>query len=134
MHTFHRLAFARLAQDRAEAELAIAAASSSEVQELTTGPSSQPALLSASLPSSQTADTNSLGADVALSTDRTSSATMSSAAADDAEQLTAVDEPTSSLDETAFMPSSRGTSRPSTSFSPVKETDRASSVQSQVEA
>ncbi|TKY84840.1 hypothetical protein EX895_005920 [Sporisorium graminicola] len=63
MHTYHRLAFARLAQDRAELDMAKAAAASGEVQELSLRSSSQPALLSSSLGSVQTVDAEGLASE-----------------------------------------------------------------------
>ncbi|SJX63499.1 uncharacterized protein SRS1_14255 [Sporisorium reilianum f. sp. reilianum] len=66
MHTYHRLAFARLAQDRAELDIARAAAAqpvSGEAQELSVRSSSLPAPPSSSLGSSRTVDSDSLGVD-----------------------------------------------------------------------
>lgn len=108
MHTYHRLAFARLAQDRAEAEMARAA--NGEVQELNAAPRSS------SLPSGQLREPDSAGAEIRSPTDKTSSS-ITAAVSVDAEQTT-VDV---TAEEPSYMSSLRGSNHPFRSFSPVKE-------------
>ncbi|CDR88476.1 uncharacterized protein SPSC_04303 [Sporisorium scitamineum] len=105
MHTYHRLAFARLAQDRAELEMAKAAAANDEVQELSVRSSSQAASPSSSLGSGQTVDSESLVGDVKSPTDMEQSAAPASRSPTD------------------------GMNHPFKSFSPVKE-NAASTAQS----
>ncbi|SPO26732.1 uncharacterized protein UTRI_04039_B [Ustilago trichophora] len=131
MHTYQRLAFARLAQDRAEVEMT---KSANEVQELSIRSSSN-APPSSSLLSSHTVDTDSLGEVRSPTARASSSSTM--APPIEAEQSVG-DASKASTDEPAYMAGLRGMSHPFKSFSPQKENarkaDAASTAQNQVEA
>lgn len=117
MHTYHRLAFARLAQERAEMEMLKGV--NGEVQELSVRTSSQ-APPSASLTSSQTVNTDSLG-DARSPTDRISSSTL---AASEAEQMAGADGDgsKSGSEEPSYMSSLRGMSHPFKTFNPAEDT------------
>ncbi len=111
MHTYQRLAFARLAQDRAELEMARAAANG-DVQEVTTRPSSN--AISSSLPSSQATDVDG-SSDVRSSNDRNSSPSKVAVEAEQASSA-ASDVAKASTDEPSYMSSLRGMSHPFKSF------------------
>ncbi|SNX84975.1 uncharacterized protein MEPE_03684 [Melanopsichium pennsylvanicum] len=120
MHAYQRLAFARLAQDRAGMELAKNA--SAEVQELNMKSPQQPSLSSGSLPSGSTIDTDNL-ADVRSPTDRDRD--RDSISTMEAPEAEAGNTPKASAEE--LMSISKGVDHPFKSFSPVKENSRVSS-------
>ncbi|GAC99096.1 hypothetical protein PHSY_006694 [Pseudozyma hubeiensis SY62] len=126
MHTYHRLAFARLAQERAEIEAAgaVAASTSEEIQELSMRTSSQSTLPSAPLLSSQTTDTDSVAGVVTSPVDEPS--TIKRATASDEEQSIAANTSKASMDETSYVSSMRGMNHPFQSFSPVKDNPNVS--------
>lgn len=121
MHTFQRLAFARLAQERAQAEMETAQGGSSEVQEISMRSSSN-APASASLPSSHTVDTDSYG-EVCSPTDRASYSTLAAAES----EITSGDVSKTSADEPSYISSLRNMSHPFKSFSPAKDNLRTPS-------
>ncbi|EST05000.2 Arf3-interacting protein 1, N-terminal domain protein [Kalmanozyma brasiliensis GHG001] len=112
MHTYHRLAFARLAQDRAEAEMASAA--KAEAQSVRS--STQTAPRTSSLPSSQIKDADSSNGDTRSPVDRNSASTTAAKSVD--AELAAAD----GMEEPSYMSSLRGSNHPFKSFSPVRET------------
>ncbi|KAJ1600348.1 hypothetical protein NDA14_006775 [Ustilago hordei] len=120
MHTFQRLAFARLAQERAQLEMKTAQEGDAEVQEISLRGSTQ-APASGSLPSSQAVDTDGYG-EMRSPTDRTSYSTPAAP-----EREHAGDASKASADELSYMSSLRNMSHPFKSFGPAKETAWTSS-------